>query len=228
MQTRIWQIVEKQLPDCLLVSCCVLHLGVCCLRISLGPNGAGDTQWPLRYIRMTQDSTPLLQAAWGSRPRAAGSRSNICSQPGATAGSSALQTNNQIIGSEGGRLADGYNTQPLTANEWHHTWQKPGPVLKLIREDKDPKIMFQELPHKLFPATVNSGAEMLLHFPTLLKHMLCVEFRFSSSELQRRNTQKKKKKKLQHWTLCAAFTPQGGEMWMWFLSFCLILPNLTA
>lgn len=63
---------------------------------------------------------------------------------------------------------------------------QPGPVLKLIRRDKDPKNMFQELPHELFCATVKSGAKMLLQFPTLLKHMLCVEFRFSSSELQKR------------------------------------------
>lgn len=52
---------------------------------------------------------PLLQAAWSSRPRAASSRSNMCSQPaalGLTAVSSALHMNNQIIGFEGGRLAD--------------------------------------------------------------------------------------------------------------------------
>lgn len=101
---------------------------------------------------------------------------------------------------------------------------QPGPVLKLIREDKDAKNMFQELPHKLFCATVNSRVKTLLQFPTLLKHMLCVEFRFSSSELQRRNKKKTKK----HTTPTpnvvfskAAFTPRGGEMWIWafFLIF---------
>ena len=59
---------------------------------------------------MAQDDTPLLEAAWSSRPRAASSRFNICSQPaapGPTAASSALHMNNQIIGSGGGRLADG-------------------------------------------------------------------------------------------------------------------------
>lgn len=73
---------------------------------------------------------------------------------------------------------------------------QPGPVWKLIREDKDPENMFQELPHKLFCATVNSETKMLLQFPALLEHMLRVEFRFSSSELQRRK--EKKTKKLTH------------------------------
>lgn len=92
---------------CQAASLCRAESAVCCLHSYWGPDGADDTRRPLQYIRMTQDSTPLIQAAWGSRPRAAGSRRNICSQPGETAGSSALQMNNQIIGSEGGRLADG-------------------------------------------------------------------------------------------------------------------------
>ena len=96
---------------------------------------------------------------------------------------------------------------------------QPGPVLKLIRRDKDPKNMFQELPHELFCATVKSGAKMLLQFPTLLKHMLCVEFRFSSSELQKRKEnpppQKKTSPTLNAVFSKAAFTPRGGEVWMW-------------
>lgn len=90
---------------CQAASLCRAVSAVCCLHISSGPNA--DTRRPFQYIRMTQDSTPLIQAAWGRRPGAAGSPRNICSQPGETAGSSALQMNNQMIGSEGGRLADG-------------------------------------------------------------------------------------------------------------------------
>lgn len=89
---------------------------------------------------------------------------------------------------------------------------QPGPVWKLIREHKDPENMFQELPHKLFCATVNSETKMLLQFPALLEHMLRVEFRFSSSELQRRKEKNKHTHtQLQHRVGAvfskAAFTP---------------------
>lgn len=51
---------------------------------------------------------------------------------------------------------------------------QPGPVLTLIREDKDPKNIFQELPHELFCATMNSGEKNVVAIPNPAEtHALC-------------------------------------------------------
>lgn len=59
---------------------------------------------------------------------------------------------------------------------------------------------------------------MLLQFPTMVEHMLRVEFRFSSSELQRRNG---KKTQLQHRTLC--FWKLLSRYWRWDVDVCIYI-----